>query len=646
MLLLTGTTTFAQVDSTIGIKAPKKTSRDVKKLAHYLCDTIQGDARKVNAIYNWVTHNIKYDVSALQRGDLKRPTTKQVLKKKKALCDGYSDLFTELCNESGVRALTINGYARDWMFDDSDKFYTPRHAWNAVAVANTWYLVDVTWGAGVIGQFPNKVQRALKKASKDPVRDGGKLRFKFQYDPQWLMAAPGSFRMKHLPYDPLWQLTDSLMPLQLFEAGESSIAAFNEVYGRGRMDYTEQNRFSRLPEHLRIIEEAERAYAYNPRFHVSMAMQHQGNAIDSIAALEKNAAPATRKAVVAQVQQELKTAEKYVALQKTSIATEYTELKKKNKRKNTLAKSAIQKLNNNNKQAITACKAKIKSSDTRFASLNDKAGKAIAAHKKIRPDAFRSIKTNTPEDKPGNQRLTTLEDSVRNRLTRLKPMQEEIMAERKKVDQLVKENDTRLDNMVAYLVLADSALVQETIGRINLHDNYDADIKKWSTLYQEARMQHADTLKKHYFSGYDSVLAHYEKLRQAHQRYLDQYRKNFKDLEQYKSRNATNNAVLAQYDLQYKEYEKAYAAQAEMFSRYGGYIKGNKSLLERLVKHYEHQEKLAGYMERSEEHRQKLEETTLTKKEAFDKKENEYQKKQLEEAATKAERYINKKGRA
>ena len=635
----------AQTDSTIGLKAPKSVRRDYKKLAHFLCDDLQGDAQKVNAIYNWVTHNIKYDVAAMQKGDLKRPEVKQVLKRRKALCDGYSDLFRDLCNEVGIRALSISGYARDWMFDDSDKFYMPRHAWNVVAIGDRWYPVDVTWGAGVIGQFPNKIQRTIKKASKNPIQQAGKLRFKYRYNPKWLMTAPGEFRIKHLPYDPLWQLTDSLMPLSVFEAGEQSIAAFNETYGRPMLDPKEVNRFSSKPEHLRVIEEAERAYAYNPRFHVSMALRHHANAVDSIATLDKNAPPAIRNAVVTQVKQELKSAEKYVALQKKSIATEYSELKRKNKKKNTEAKAYIRTVDNNNKQAITRCKAKISSSDKKYKSLQQKAGEAIAAHKKIKPQNFQSIKTAVPEDDASSARLLSIEDSIKGRNARFGELQAAVKKEQELVDQMEKENRNRLDTLVSYLSLADSALIQETISRINLEDNYDADVKKWSAMYKQARMQQADTTQRHYLASYDSILVHYETLRKAHNNYLQQYRKNFKDLEQYKRRNNSNVQLLAQYRQQMDNYINAYNAQLQMMSQQASYIKSNKNLFEQLVKHYEHQGKLATYMKESEERRQKLEETNLTKKEAFDEKENKYQKKLLEEAAVKAERYINKKGK-
>ncbi len=633
----------AQIDSTIGIKAPKSVSRSTQKLTHYLCDTLQGDMIKVNAIYNWVTHNIKYDVKAMQRGDLKRLSIKQVLKKKKALCDGYSDLFAEMCNNAGIKALSISGYARDWTFDDSDKFYMPRHAWNVVSIGDRWYPVDATWGAGVIGQYPNWWQLFIKKITRNPALSVGKLQFRYRYNPEWLMTSPAEFRLKHLPYDPIWQMTDSLMPLQVFEAGEASIMAFNSTYGRPMLQTNELNRFSSLPEHLRTIEETERAYMYNPRFYVSKALQHQANAIDSIATLDKNAPPAIRDRVVAQVQEEIRQALEFVALQKKSIATEYTELKRKNKTKNVEGKSYINSIAANNKQAITRCKSKINSSDKRYKSLQHKAGSAVAANKKVKPQEFDKIKTATPEDKPTTERLLKLADSVQARTTNFTTLQSNINAEEQILSRLRADNEHRLDTLAAFLRIADSALIKETIARINLEDNYDASVKKWSSIYKKARMQQADTLQRHYFGTYDSLLVHYELLRKAHTSYLQQYQKNFKDLAQYKRRNRSNSTLLAQYQQQLSTYSSSYNAQWAMINEYGSYLKANKSLLKQLVKHYEQQGKLVSYMKKAEGSRQKLEQKTLTKKETFDNKENKLQKKILESATAKSERFINKK---
>ena len=89
--------TQAQVDSTIGINVSGGATNNYKTLAHALCDGVSSDRLKVNAIYNWITHNIKYDVKALKKTVLEPEKVEKVLKRRKAVCDGYSKLFTALC---------------------------------------------------------------------------------------------------------------------------------------------------------------------------------------------------------------------------------------------------------------------------------------------------------------------------------------------------------------------------------------------------------------------------------------------------------------------------------------------------------------------------------------------------------------------
>lgn len=68
----------------------------------------------------------------------------------------------------------------------------------------------------------------------------------------------------------------------------------------------------------------------------------------------------------------------------------------------------------------------------------------------------------------------------------------------------------------------------------------------------------------------------------------------------------------------------------------------NFSIL-RLIRLYERQEKPTGYKEQSEEKRKDLEEKNLEEKQAFDKRENEQQKQQLEQTGRKAERFLTRK---
>jgi len=85
----------AQIDTAIGITAPGNAARDYRSLAHYLCDGQQDDKAKANAIYNWITHNIEYDVNALKSFPVK----------------------TVARSEKAAKTLkTVKAYARDMLY--------------------------------------------------------------------------------------------------------------------------------------------------------------------------------------------------------------------------------------------------------------------------------------------------------------------------------------------------------------------------------------------------------------------------------------------------------------------------------------------------------------------------------------------------
>ncbi len=111
----------------------------LKQLAIKLTKPWKSESEKVRAIFKWMDYNLKYDYQGLTSG---QPTFKpdKVLEKKVAICQGYAELFSALCNVVGIRNEMIIGVVKK----SSGKL--EGHAWNAVCIDKKWYLVDVTWG--------------------------------------------------------------------------------------------------------------------------------------------------------------------------------------------------------------------------------------------------------------------------------------------------------------------------------------------------------------------------------------------------------------------------------------------------------------------------------------------------------------------
>lgn len=183
----------------------KAQSNQVVNLARNITSGIKTDSLKVRAIYDWVTANIEYDVPLLRRMgrksaeefiELQQPA--QVLESKKAVCMGYSILFKELCKASGISAEFISGYSKSVDYQTKRPVIPETlHAWNAVKINGVWYLCDLTWSAGSV--------------------DEQKGMFFKQKNEKYYLSLPLEFSKTHLPFDPIWQLTNQPLTVREFK---------------------------------------------------------------------------------------------------------------------------------------------------------------------------------------------------------------------------------------------------------------------------------------------------------------------------------------------------------------------------------------------------------------------------------------------
>ncbi|MBL7718419.1 MAG: hypothetical protein JNL72_06265 [Flavipsychrobacter sp.] len=631
----------AQVDSTIGLNVSGSAANNYRSLAHALCDGVAGDRMKVNAIFNWITHNIKYDVKQLEKATLEPDKVETVLKKRRAVCDGYSKLFVALCEEVGIKAVQVEGYAKDWTFDNGDQFYIPRHAWNAVYVEGKWQLVEPTWAAGYITQEPGWLKKLFTNTKKNPLAATGKLKFKFRYNPQHFLMDPLTFRKKHLPTDPLWQLTDSMMPIAVFEAGDSAIERFNTAYPTLVQNMPELDRINKLDEWKRSQEVAERVTNYNPRYRLEMAFKHHADALDSLSTSLKNGGTSGQALLIAK--DELKKSEKEISTQKSTIGVEYAALKKKNKTKSLQAKEHIRILRSDTKRLIASCKSKATVANNRYKGVINKEKAAIKKN-----DALATAKSAPPavkgkEEDPNSPALVAIEENVAMSMGKIQDLQEDLATRNAIIAENKRNNDKKLDSLVQCFMLCDSALVKETIARLNMHDDYDDEVIVWSNMVKQYRLQDLDSMQKYFIAGYDTVLQQYEAARALHWNQLEEYRKSMKEFDKYRRKNMSNTTFLSQYNTIVSDYNKSNEAYMQLINDFALYIQENKSLFPNIINLYKRQEKLAEYMEKSEDTRKKLEEKYLTEKESFDKKENEKQMKSVKESTRKLEKMLMKK---
>ena len=128
------------------------TSQQETQLNSYIKNTIlpqlalggKTTYQKVQAIYNWITKNVRYDYAHLNDSTYKLQYTAYAAAiNKTAVCQGYANLFYRLANDAGIDCRIITGTA-----DGGNGVWGP-HAWNIVKMDDgKYYCLDATWDEG------------------------------------------------------------------------------------------------------------------------------------------------------------------------------------------------------------------------------------------------------------------------------------------------------------------------------------------------------------------------------------------------------------------------------------------------------------------------------------------------------------------
>ena len=224
-------------------KSPKEIEQDIKLLADYLAEKSSNELEKVRSIYVWVTNKLTYDYQAYKNGNKRINRNNQdILERKKAVCFGYSTLFKALCEEMGIKAELISGYSWDTL-TSTENPDEPDHAWNAVRIDSTWYLLDATWGSSTI----DKKSTYLKSDNQD-----------------YFLVDPKLFISSHLPQDPMWQLLDCPIDLTTFFSKRGGIAALLNSEDACFNYIDSISAFTALSPSDQKIKTAENAMQFNP----------------------------------------------------------------------------------------------------------------------------------------------------------------------------------------------------------------------------------------------------------------------------------------------------------------------------------------------------------------------------------------------
>jgi transglutaminase/protease-like cytokinesis protein 3 len=176
------TADYTKADS-IAIHFPKKKYKSSIEVVAPLTENLNTEHDKFRAIFRWITENIEYNKTASSNTD-----PDKVVRRNKAVCQGFANLLKELCESANIECRVIVGYTKTDHNDINKKLNKTDHAWNIVKLNGKEYLVDVTWAT-------SKYNVVSRKFEKD-------------FDEHYFLTPPEKFILDHLPVNKLDQLLE------------------------------------------------------------------------------------------------------------------------------------------------------------------------------------------------------------------------------------------------------------------------------------------------------------------------------------------------------------------------------------------------------------------------------------------------------
>ena len=200
-------------------QAPDSAFRSTTSFSAFLKTRFTSDNDILKAVYFWVAKSITYDAENMYKISFEENPAELIartFRTRKAICQGYAELFNDLCHRTGVKSYVVHGFTKQ-----EGEVRNSGHAWIVANVSNEWYGIDPTWGSGY-------------------VHDG---RFFRSFTLDYFMVPPEIFILSHMPFDPMWQCMDHPVSLQDFYFGKSALKEEGDIF-----KYADSiNRFEHLP---------------------------------------------------------------------------------------------------------------------------------------------------------------------------------------------------------------------------------------------------------------------------------------------------------------------------------------------------------------------------------------------------------------
>jgi hypothetical protein len=273
-------------------------------LSKYLTSDLNSDSEKVAAIHSWITWNVDYDVQKYIQHDYARNSIRKILWQKKAICTGYSDLFTTLCDYAGIKSVQVPGYTKNINVDILDSFYMDDHMWNAVSINGKWHLVDATWDAGYITYYKKNLWCWLVYYVSLKQLDIYIYKPHFVRHPikHWYLATPGYFLTDHVPLNTAWMLEDRYTKAEQF-ARDSSFYYKRYKKGSGNSpgnisSESQRNNYYDLDTNQRAINDGKNGIVFNPLNHYCYGIALELMGTQTVDSLHDSITDSTREVMI------------------------------------------------------------------------------------------------------------------------------------------------------------------------------------------------------------------------------------------------------------------------------------------------------------------------------------------------------------
>jgi hypothetical protein len=189
---------FAKIDK-YARQCPQNKQASIDSLSNYLQQEAKTDIEKARAIFTWITAHIDYDDNGYNTGLNGDYSAEGVLLNKKAICEGFSNLYLALGQHMGLEIEKVVGYAKGYGYKPGMKFKETNHAWNIIKIGGDWKVFDATWGQGY------------------GVNINGKLKSTKEFNDYWFNIDPFETIFNHFPEDNKYAFVQPKPSLSSFE---------------------------------------------------------------------------------------------------------------------------------------------------------------------------------------------------------------------------------------------------------------------------------------------------------------------------------------------------------------------------------------------------------------------------------------------